>query len=156
MLAVPPWPEVVLPPVTLVVVLVAFAVVGVPVVGVALVGVAVVGEPVGVGGGTNGSQDVPLAVLAALASAAAVTAERATPEAAVARTVPAISVTVAGRACAKRIPILLPRSAALNTANRPRLGLLPDDSGGFPGEGRETGPPDSGVSGSARPDRYST
>jgi hypothetical protein len=78
--------------------------------GVGVVGVAVgvcdvgVGEGDGLGdeaGSCSGSHDLPLAVVAALA--AVLPATKPIPEAAVSRTLPAISVTVAGRACAKRI-----------------------------------------------------
>lgn len=70
-----------------------FGVVDVPVV----VGVAVTD------GSASGSHDAPLAVVAAPAAAVPAVMARVTPEAAVARTVPAIRVTVAGRACAKRM-----------------------------------------------------
>jgi hypothetical protein len=90
--------------------------VGVGVVGAA-VGVCDVGVGVGDGlgdevGGCSGSHDLPLAVvpLAPLAVVAAFAAvvpatitARLVPEAAVSRTLPAISVAVAGRACPKRI-----------------------------------------------------
>lgn len=67
------------------------------------------------GAGASGSQDVallPVVVAAGVASATVVLAAMAkvTPEAAVARTVPAIRVTVAGPACAKRMK--RPASAA--------------------------------------------
>jgi hypothetical protein len=94
---------------------------GVVGVGVGVVGAAVGDCDVGVGdgdglgdevGGCSGSHDLPLAVvpLAPLAVVAAfagvvpatITA-RLAPEAAVSRTLPAISVAVAGRACPKRI-----------------------------------------------------
>jgi hypothetical protein len=89
--------------------------------GVGVVGAAVgvcdvgVGEGDGLGdeaGGCSGSHDLPLAVaaLALLAVVAAFAAvvpatitARLAPEAAVSRTLPAISVAVAGRACPKRI-----------------------------------------------------
>jgi hypothetical protein len=69
---------------------------------------AVVGELVGVGGAVSGSHAVPLVVVppvvvAALASARPAAAAKATPEAAVTRTAPVMSVTVAGPACAKRM-----------------------------------------------------
>jgi len=70
-----------------------FGVVDVPVV----VGVAVTD------GNASGSHDAPLAVVAVPAAAVPAAMARVTPEAAVARTVPAIRVTVAGRACAKRM-----------------------------------------------------
>jgi len=94
---------------------------GVVGVGVGVVGTAVgdcdvgVGEGDGLGdevGGCSGSHDLPLAVapLAPLAVVAAFAAvvpatitARLAPEAAVSRTLPAISVAVAGRACPKRI-----------------------------------------------------
>jgi hypothetical protein len=72
---------------------------------VELLGVAA-GEPAGLAGTTGDSSvshDVLLAVAAVLAAAVPVAMTRVAPEAAVARTVPAISVTVAGRACAKRM-----------------------------------------------------
>jgi hypothetical protein len=77
--------------------------VGVPVVGVA-VGAVGVGDALGT---WSGSQDWPVAVVAApvvaLVVAALAATAKLTPEAAVSRTLPAISVTVAGRACAKRM-----------------------------------------------------
>jgi len=105
--------------------------VGVFVVGVA-VGLVAAGVGVGVGepedgegdeldgavDGGNGSHDAPLAAVAVLIAVPvlavavfAVTA-RPTPEAAVRSTLPAISVTVAGRACAKRMKRPTPTSAA--------------------------------------------
>jgi hypothetical protein len=51
----------------------------------------------------RGSHDVLAAVAAVPATAAPAAMTRVTPEAAVARAVPAVSVTVAGRACAKRM-----------------------------------------------------
>lgn len=87
-------------------------VVGVVGVAVGVVGVAVgVGEvEVGEGGGLggeagscSGSHDLPLDVVAALAAAVFAATARLTPEVAVSRTLPAIRVTVAGRACAKRM-----------------------------------------------------
>jgi hypothetical protein len=51
----------------------------------------------------NGSHDVLLAVVAAVAAAVLAAMATTAPEIAVASTVPAISVTVAGRACAKRM-----------------------------------------------------
>jgi hypothetical protein len=56
----------------------------------------------GAAGSCNGSQDSPLAVEAVLAAAVLAATVRLAPEAA-SRTLPAISVTVAGRACAKRM-----------------------------------------------------
>jgi hypothetical protein len=55
----------------------------------------------GAAGSCNGSQDSPLAVEAVLAAAVLAATVRLAPEAS--RTLPAISVTVAGRACAKRM-----------------------------------------------------
>ena len=72
--------------------------------GVVAVGLGVVGVGLGVVGGlgvavgVSGSHDSPLDTVAALASGALAAAARATPEAAVIRTLPVISVTVAGRA----------------------------------------------------------
>lgn len=72
--------------------------------GVVAVGLGVVGVGLGVVGGlgvavgVSGSHDSPLDTAAALASGALAAAARATPEAAVIRTLPVISVTVAGRA----------------------------------------------------------
>lgn len=99
------------------VVVVAGVAVGVVGVAVGLVGVAVgvVGVGVGVGevgvgegdglggatGGDSGSHDSPLAVVAVLATAVLAARVRLAPEAS--RTLPAISVTVAGRACPKRM-----------------------------------------------------
>ena len=90
---------------------VALGVVGVAVglVGVALgveLGVCEVGVGEGDGlagaaGSCSGSQDSPLAVEAVLAAAVLAATVRLAPEAS--RTLPAMSVTVAGRACAKRI-----------------------------------------------------
>lgn len=80
-----------------------FGVVGVGL-GVVAVGLGVVGVGLGVVGGlgvavgVSGSHDSPLDTVAALASGALAAAARATPEAAVIRTLPVISVTVAGRA----------------------------------------------------------
>ena len=65
--------------------------------GVVGVGLGVVGG-LGVAVGVSGSHDSPLDTAAALASGALAAAARATPEAAVIRTLPVISVTVAGRA----------------------------------------------------------
>ena len=65
--------------------------------GVVGVGLGVVGG-LGVAVGVSGSHDSPLDTVAALASGALAAAARATPEAAVIRTLPVISVTVAGRA----------------------------------------------------------
>ena len=65
--------------------------------GVVGVGLGVVGG-LGVAVGVSGSHDWPLDTAAALASGALAAAARATPEAAVIRTLPVISVTVAGRA----------------------------------------------------------
>jgi hypothetical protein len=56
----------------------------------------------GAAGSCNGSHDSPLAVEAVLAAAVLAATVRLAPEAA-SRTLPAISVTVAGRACAKRM-----------------------------------------------------
>jgi hypothetical protein len=56
----------------------------------------------GVAGNCNGSQDSPLAAEAVLAAAVLAATVRLAPEAA-SRTLPAISVTVAGRACPKRM-----------------------------------------------------
>jgi hypothetical protein len=85
---------------------VALGVVGVEL-GVCEVGVDEVGLVEGDGltgaaGTCNGSQDSPLAVEAVLAAAVPAATVRLAPEAA-SRTLPAISVTVAGRACAKRM-----------------------------------------------------
>ena len=80
-----------------------FGVVGVGL-GVVAAGLGVVGVGLGVVGGlgvavgVSGSHDSPLDTVAALASGALAAAARATPEAAVIRTLPVISVTVAGRA----------------------------------------------------------
>jgi len=88
---------------------VAVGVVGVAVgaVGVAVgVGEVGVGEGGGLGGEAgrcSGSHDLPLDVVAALAAAVFAATVRLTPEVAVSRTLPAIRVTVAGRACAKRM-----------------------------------------------------
>jgi hypothetical protein len=75
--------------------------VGLGVVGVGFgavgVGVGVVGG-LGVAMGVSGSHDSPLDTVAALAGGALAAAARVTPEAAVIRTLPVISVTVAGRA----------------------------------------------------------
>jgi hypothetical protein len=81
--------------------------VGVRVVGVGVVGVGEVGVGegdglVGAAGSRSGSHDSPLAAEAALAIAVLAATVRLAPEAA-SRTLPAISVTVAGRACAKRM-----------------------------------------------------
>ena len=57
----------------------------------------------GAAGNVSGSHDVLPVVVAAPAVAVPAAMARVSPEAAVARTVPAIRVTVAGRACAKRI-----------------------------------------------------
>ena len=84
-------------------------VVGVPV-GVCEVGV---GEGDGLGGeagSCSGSHDLPLGVVAALAAVLPAVTARPAPDAAVSRTLPAISVTVAGRTCAKRMK--RPTSAA--------------------------------------------
>ncbi len=88
--------------------------VGVGVVGVG-VGVCVVGVFEGDGladaaGSCTGSHDLLPVVVAALAAVVLATAARLTPGAAVSRTLPVISVTVAGRACAKRMKS--PTSAA--------------------------------------------
>jgi hypothetical protein len=98
----------------------AAGVVGVAVaVGVGEVAVGVgevgVGDGDGLGGelgSWSGSHDLPLDVVAALAVAVFAATVRLTPEVAVSRTLPAIRVTVAGRACAKRMkrrpyPVLL-------------------------------------------------
>jgi hypothetical protein len=76
-----------------------------------VVGVAAgVGEPEDGGGDglddtvdCNGSHDSPLGVAAGLAAAECAVTARLTPDAAVRSTLPAISVTVAGRACPKRM-----------------------------------------------------
>jgi hypothetical protein len=86
-------------------------VVGVVGVGVGVVGVAVGVCEVGVGegdelGSCSGSHDLPLDVMAALAAVVPATTVRLTPEVAVSRALPAIRVTVTGRACAKRINAL--------------------------------------------------
>jgi hypothetical protein len=92
--------------------------VGVGLVVAGVVGVAVgevgVGDGEGLGeevGSCSGSQDLLLDVVAALATAVPAVTTRPAPETAVSRTLPAISVTVAGRACAKRMkrpyPVLL-------------------------------------------------
>jgi hypothetical protein len=87
--------------------------------GVGVLGVAVGVCDVGVGdgdgrggepGSCSGSHDLPLDVVAALAAVLPATTARLAPDAAVSRTLPAISVTVAGRTCAKRIK--RPTSAA--------------------------------------------
>lgn len=52
---------------------------------------------------SSGAQDVPFAIMAVPADAVPVAMAKVIPEAAVARTVPAIKVTVVGRACAKRM-----------------------------------------------------
>jgi hypothetical protein len=81
-------------------------------VGVGVVGAAVGVCEVGVGegdgldedaGSCSGSHDWPPGAVAALATAVLAEAARPTPEAAVSRTLPAINVTVVGRACAKRM-----------------------------------------------------
>ena len=87
---------------------------GVGAVGVG-VGVCVVGVADGVGLGDaadscTGSHDSLLDVVAAFAAVMPAAAARVTPEAAVSRTLPAINVTVAGRACVKRMKS--PTSAA--------------------------------------------
>ena len=108
--------------------------VAVGVVGVVVGGVGVCEEGVGEGGwlggaagSCSGSHDCPLDVVAVLAAAVLAATVRLAPEAA-SRTLPAISVTVAGRACPKRmkrpisaasrgvpsiprcpVPVLLPR-----------------------------------------------
>jgi hypothetical protein len=76
-------------------------------VGVCVVGAGEVGDGegdglVGAAGSCSGSQDLLLAVEAVLAAAVLAATVRLAPEAA-SRTLPAISVTVAGRACAKRM-----------------------------------------------------
>ena len=75
--------------------------VGVCVVGAGEVGVGEGDGLVGAVGSCSGSQDSPLAVAAVLAAAVLAATARLAPEAS--RTLPAISVTVAGRACAKRM-----------------------------------------------------
>jgi hypothetical protein len=88
--------------------------------GIGVLGVAVgvaevgVGEGDGLGGAAgscSGSQDWPLGAVAALATVLVAATARLAPDAAVSRTLPAISVTVVGRACAKRMkrpyPVLL-------------------------------------------------
>jgi hypothetical protein len=70
------------------------------------VGEVEVGDGDGLGGeadSCSGSHDLPLDVVAALAAAVFAATVRLTPEVAVSRTPPAIRVTVAGRACAKRM-----------------------------------------------------
>jgi hypothetical protein len=90
------------------------AVVGVPVgvggVAVGAAGVGVVGTavadvdgPDGAADGGSGSHDSPPDVVAALATVVLAARARLTPENPVSRTLPAISVTVAGRACPKRM-----------------------------------------------------
>jgi hypothetical protein len=74
----------------------------------AVVGVCEVGVGEGDGldedaGSRSGSHDWPPGLVAALATAVLAAPDRPTPEAAVSRTLPAINVTVAGRACAKRM-----------------------------------------------------
>jgi hypothetical protein len=87
-------------------------------VGVVEVAVGVCAVGVGEGGGLggelgscSGSHDLPLDIGAALAAEVFAVTVRLTPEAAVSRTLPAIRVTVVGRACAKRMkrpyPMLL-------------------------------------------------
>jgi hypothetical protein len=77
---------------------------GVVVLGVVVLGVVV--GAVGVGDGLgiwNGSHDCWAVVVAVLAVAVPAVRARLTPGPAASRTLPAISVTVAGRACAKRM-----------------------------------------------------
>jgi hypothetical protein len=74
---------------------------GVCEVGVGEVGVGEGDGLAGAAGSCSGSQDSPLAVEAVLAAAVLAATVRLAPEAS--RTLPAMSVTVAGRACAKRI-----------------------------------------------------
>jgi hypothetical protein len=76
--------------------------VGVCVVGAGEVGVGEGDGLAGAAGSCSGSQDSPIAVEAVLAAAVLAATVRLAPEAA-SRTLPAISVTVAGRACAKRM-----------------------------------------------------
>jgi hypothetical protein len=76
--------------------------VGVCVVGVGEEGVGEGDGLVGVAGSCSGSHDSPLAAEAVLATAVLAATVMLAPEAA-SRTLPAISVTVAGRACAKRM-----------------------------------------------------
>jgi hypothetical protein len=71
-------------------------------VGVCVVGVGEGDGLVGVAGSCNGSHDSPLAAEAVLATAVLAATVRLAPEVA-SRTLPAISVTVAGRACARRM-----------------------------------------------------
>ena len=85
------------------------------VVGACVTGACVVGDRGGCGfadavASCSGSHDLSLAVAAVLAAAVLVPAARLIPEAAVSRTLPVISVTVAGRARAKRMK--RPTSAA--------------------------------------------
>jgi hypothetical protein len=72
-------------------------------VGVVGAGVADVDGPDGAAGGGSGSHDSPPDVVAALAAVLLAVRARLTPENPVSRTLPAISVTVAGRACPKRM-----------------------------------------------------
>jgi hypothetical protein len=88
---------------------------GVVVVGVVLgvvVGAVGVGDALGI---WSGAHDSSAAAEAVLAVAVPAVAARPTPEPAASRTVPAISVTVAGRACAKRMkrpyPVMLVTAA---------------------------------------------
>jgi hypothetical protein len=87
-----------------------------------------VGEGDGFGeaaGNCTGSHDFAFDVVAALATEPPAATARLTPEPAVSRTLPAISVTVAGRACAKRMK--RPTSAAgycFRTAHPVRSGFM--------------------------------
>jgi hypothetical protein len=72
-------------------------------VGVVGAGVADVDGLDGAAGGGSGSHDSPPDVVAALAAVVLAARARLTPENPVSRTLPAISVTVAGRACPKRM-----------------------------------------------------
>jgi len=74
-------------------------------------------------GSCSGSQDLLLALVAALAVVLLAVMARLVPEAAVSRTLPAISVTVAGRACAKRMKCPLPQCSSLLLRNDANFGL---------------------------------
>jgi hypothetical protein len=79
---------------------------GVVVAGAVGVGEVAVGDGDGLGDevcGCSGAHDLLLGIVAALATDVFAARARLTPDVAVSRTLPAISVTVAGRACAKRM-----------------------------------------------------
>lgn len=71
----------------------------------------------------SGSQDLLLALVAALAAVLLAVMARLVPEAAVSRTLPVISVTVTGRACAKRMKCPLPQCSSLLLRNDSYFGL---------------------------------